>query len=178
MVKWVDIKGFEGLYQISSDGRYRHTKRISKVLKPTITIARYDRNGKPKYTYLKARLSKKGKQTTYSIHRLVAHHFIYNPDGLPQVNHKDGDKLNNNVNNLEWVTGQENVTHARQNGLIQYQNGENNPNVKKSYDLILKIKALLKDCCYKQVQIAKAVGVHPVFVSEVKLGKKWAHIEV
>lgn len=64
------------------------------------------------------RLSKEGQKKMFYAHRLVAEHFLENPENLPVVNHKDGDKLNNNVNNLEWVSYSDNVMHARKNNLI------------------------------------------------------------
>lgn len=67
--------------------------------------------------YLKVQLVIQGRRQTFSVHRLVARHFIPNPDGKPYVNHKDGDKSNNLVSNLEWCTAKENDTHARQTGL-------------------------------------------------------------
>lgn len=64
--------------------------------------------------YLSVGMSKEGKTKTYSVHRLVAKAFIPNPENKPEVNHKDGNKFNNNVDNLEWVTGAENKRHCRE----------------------------------------------------------------
>lgn len=96
---WKDIKGYEGLYQISNLGRVKSLK-TGKIRKQC-----YDKD-----RYLKIELSNK-TQKSLKIHRLVAQAFIPNPLNLPQVNHKDGNKLNNNVNNLEWVSPSENTRH-------------------------------------------------------------------
>ena len=97
--EWRDIGGYEGLYQVSNLGRVRslrdkNNKKRELILKPKIM-----RNG-----YLKVDLCKNGKQKTFTVHRLVATVFISNPKNFPVVNHKDENKLNNNVSNLEWCT--------------------------------------------------------------------------
>ena len=74
----------------------------------------------------------------FRVHRLVAEAFIPNPNGLPQINHKDGDKTNNQVNNLEWCDNSYNQKHAFENGL---QKGNfNHPNSKLTYDDVMYIK--------------------------------------
>lgn len=90
---WRDIKDYEGLYQVSNLGRVRNS-RTGKLLKPYT-----NNNG-----YLIVQLCKNCKYKRLLIHRLVAQAFIDNPDNLPQVNHKDEDKLNNCVDNLEWCS--------------------------------------------------------------------------
>lgn len=97
--EWRDIEGYEGLYQVSNLGRVKslrdkNNKERELILKPKIM-----RNG-----YLKVDLCKNGKQKTFTVHRLVATVFISNPKNFPVVNHKDENKLNNNVSNLEWCT--------------------------------------------------------------------------
>lgn len=96
MEKWKDIKGYEGLYIISDKGR------IAKLLNPKINKDGYHEQG-----LIKNKI-KKGKR----IHRLVAEAFIDNPDNLPEVNHIDENKSNNNVDNLEWCTHKYNVNHG------------------------------------------------------------------
>ena len=95
------MKGCESKYKISSNGNC-YSYFLNRNLKPTI-----DTNG-----YLLYKLSKDGKQYTIRAHRLVALHFIDNPYNLPQVNHKDEDKTNNNVNNLEWCDAKYNINYG------------------------------------------------------------------
>lgn len=72
--------------------------------------------------YYQVSLWKNNKGTWHYIHRLLAQHFIPNPLNKPEINHKDGDRQNNNLNNLEWVTSKENSQHAIQTGLTTYTN--------------------------------------------------------
>lgn len=113
---WKDIEGYEGLYQVSNFGRAkscaRYVKRFSKhvvqkmFIKEKILSFGYT-NGYPLIS-----LSKDGFVKKQSIHRLVAIAFIPNPNNLPQVNHIDGNRGNNNIKNLEWVTNTENQRHS------------------------------------------------------------------
>ena len=100
MEQWKDIKDYEGLYQISNKGRIRNSE--GKILKAV------------KYNcgYLLVGLYKDGKQTKKLVHRLVAEAFIPNPQNLPQVNHKDEDKENNSVSNLEWCDAKYNTNYG------------------------------------------------------------------
>lgn len=106
---WKDIKGYEGLYQVSNLGRTKSFPRLSwngkKYIKREEMISKiYNRN---KYTQVSLR--KDGNIKQISVHRLVALYFIPNPDDKPMVDHIDGNKSNNRVDNLRWVTNQENV---------------------------------------------------------------------
>ena len=108
---WKDIEGYEGLYQISNFGNVRslhwnHSDNV-KLLTPFL-------NGG--YLRIGFRVNKVLKN--YLIHVLVAKTFVPNPNNKPQVNHKDGNKLNNHASNLEWVTVSENIIHAQNNNLI------------------------------------------------------------
>lgn len=94
----LDIKGYEGLYAITSCGKvWSHRRKI--FLKPLIT----------KKGYCTVELS---RGRVYRIHRLVAQAYLSNPDNLPEVNHKDEDKSNNSVSNLEWCTSEYNLTYG------------------------------------------------------------------
>ena len=104
---WKDIKGYEGLYQISNLGNLISIKH--NTIKPIIV----SKNQK----YLRNNLWKDGKYKTFSIHRLVAEAFLPNPNNFTVVNHKDGNKLNNRVDNLEWCTQSYNVKESYRLGL-------------------------------------------------------------
>lgn len=119
---WKDIQGFEGCYQVSSEGRIRSESRVislptrwggvtersltGRVIKPYVAKG---------YYYVDLRLD--GIKFKFSVHRLVAGTFISNTEGKPQVNHKNGIKTDNRVENLEWCTQFENMQHAWDNGL-------------------------------------------------------------
>jgi hypothetical protein len=105
MEEWREIPGYEGFYWASSEGRIRN--RFGKIR----TLSNH-RDG-----YLKISLSVRNAKTTGSVHRLVASAFIPNPENKPQINHKDGNKRNNIISNLEWSTSEENNNHAYETGL-------------------------------------------------------------
>lgn len=106
---WEDIPQYEGLYQISNLGRVKSLPRTSKkriINKEIIKVFTKLPNG-----YLKVGLSKNGKTKYYFVHRLVAQVFIPNTNNKPCVNHRDCNKMNNNVDNLEWCTYKENNSY-------------------------------------------------------------------
>lgn len=105
---WRDIEGYHN-YQVSNLGRVK-SLNYNKTGKEKIL-----KNSKNKDGYLFARLYKEGKVKTFKVHRLVAQVFIPNPDNLPQVNHKDENKTNNCVENLEWCTAQYNTNYGTHN---------------------------------------------------------------
>lgn len=121
--EWRDVKGFEGQYQVSNIGRVKSLTRTAQVRLPRERsyIRRYKgcllRQKTDKDGYLLVQL---GKSYTAKVHRLVASAFIENPNNLPMVNHKDENKKNNNVKNLEWCTPQYNNnygTHCLRSGI-------------------------------------------------------------
>lgn len=122
---WKDINGYEGYYQISNKGNVRSIDRFDGVHDRTGTVIKPNlkTNG-----YLQVGLRKHNKRKWIGVHRLVAIHFIDNPENKPQVNHIDGNKQNNTVENLEWVTQEENQQHATRTGLRKnVRRGKNHP---------------------------------------------------
>ena len=120
---WKAIQGYEGYYEVSDTGLVRSLDRVvpdikigfkhikGKKMKQTISVAR------SRHTGYYVNLRKNHTCNVRSVHRLVAETFIDNPFALPTVNHKDGNKHNNKVTNLEWVSYSENNIHAIENGL-------------------------------------------------------------
>jgi len=114
---WKDVLGFEKYYQISSLGRIKSKERDvvcgrAKFRKPEKFLRGWEGVTHNNDSYLYITLCVNGKHFKKGIHRLVAETFIPNLNNLPEVNHKDGDKHNNCVDNLEWVTQAENQRHS------------------------------------------------------------------
>ena len=112
---WKDICGYEGKYQVSNLGRVKSLYDGHGNYRELIMKGRNEGHG-----YLKVDLSKNGKYKGIRIHRLVAMAFIPNPNHYEQVDHLDGNKTNNNVANLEWVSPKENTNRAWEKGLAKY----------------------------------------------------------
>ena len=105
---WKEIVGTKGFIEVSNEGRVRSLLRGA----PRILKTQPDNSG-----YHRIRVTVEREKMSYKVHREVAKAFIPNPNNLPQVNHIDGNKDNNCVSNLEWVTNKENAHHAINNGL-------------------------------------------------------------
>lgn len=106
--EWRDVVGYEGLYEVSNFGRVKSLQRdVAKILKSNPGIG----------GYLRVVLCKNEVKKNRFVHVLVAQAFIPNPEGKKQVNHRDGNKKNNHVDNLEWTTPAENIAHAFELGL-------------------------------------------------------------
>ena len=110
---WKDIKGYEGLYQVSDDGQVR-SLGVSYYIRPNCLVQKKGKVLLPELTkgYLRVQLRKDGYAKHYLVHRLVAEAFIPNPDNLATVNHKDENKVNNAVDNLEWMSNKDNILYG------------------------------------------------------------------
>lgn len=147
---WKDIPGYEGLYQVSNTGRVRSLNyngtRKTKVLK----------QGTNKDGYKRIKLYKDGKFKVYLVHRLVALAFIPNPNNYPIINHKDENRWNNNVDNLEWCTYKYNSNYGncikklnegmKRRNLILHRDLERQTRAKKQLD---KVQQIYDNCHHK-----------------------------
>lgn len=161
---WKTIQN-ETNYEVSSEGQVRNkqTKQIKSL--------RYSNKG-----YARVTLYPSGK--TYSVHRLVAENFIINPDNYPSVNHKDGNKANNRLENLEWCTPKQNTRHAID--VIKTMStadwsGIRNPEHKLDYGLVYSIKfGLLGQL--SNFQLEKMLGVQEETIRRIKVNELWKHV--
>jgi uncharacterized protein YaiE (UPF0345 family) len=164
---WKDIEGFETLYEVSNYGNIKNktTNKIRKL-------------GVHSMGYWHVDLWIKGKQFNKHVHRLVANAFIPNPDNKPFVNHKDGNKQNNFVDNLEWCTPLENMKHARKNGYFdgKIPIGSKCFNSKLNEKTALEIYDLAINNIFKVTELAKMYNITHSVVSEIKSKKTWKHI--
>lgn len=175
---WKDIEGYENYYQVSNLGRVRsldravtgpHSSKQVKVGK--VLVEKPGNRG-----YILNTLCRNGECRTFQTHRIVALEFLENKSNLPQVNHKNGIKTDNNVKNLEWCSISYNITHAISTGLNPVKFGENTSQVKLSSEQVIEIKEILTNKRMKQKNIAKKFNVSAGNISRISRGETWKHI--
>lgn len=144
-------------YEITKDGRIinKHNRR---TVKPQMNGTGY------------CRVSIGGK--LQFVHRLVATKYIPNPENLPQVNHKDGNKLNNSVDNLEWVSNRDNSLHALKNGWMRIE--ENHQFAKLNRKQVQFIKSHDE---MSRKELAELFNVSPRTITDIRKGKTWKTVE-
>lgn len=141
---WKDIQGYEGLYQVSNLGRVKSLNYHREGKEKMLSVYK---NG----NYLRVTLFKNTKKTFF-VHRLVAEAFITNQKKLPEVNHKDENKENNCVNNLEWCTSLYNANYGNRNNKIQkpiicIETGAEYQNLKEASQITKIYYTNISECC-------------------------------
>ena len=160
-----DIKGFEGLYAVTEDGKvWVYPNKNNNRNLHGLWMKQQPHKG-----YLSVHLKKDGKIFPRLVHRLVAETFIPNSENKPQVNHKheDGDKTRNLVSNLEWATNKENSDHSFSSGICKkpLTSGE-----------VIEIRKICQfNSCRK---VALAYGIHPSTIWEINKGYKYREVTV
>ncbi len=142
-----DVKGYEGLYKVSNLGRVGSMHKRKRI---PFTVRIMTLQLHPSGYYVVG-LKRDGKRKTTKVHRLVAEAFIPNPDNKPQVNHKDAVKLNNTVENLEWVTPRENIRHAFRLGRMPSRMGEHGNKAVFTNEQVRNIRKMAKAIMYKDI---------------------------
>lgn len=160
---WKDIKGYENKYRISNYGNVKSLPKTKKekLLNPI----------KQKTGYLLIDLSLNGISKKYLVHRLVAEAFISNPENKPQVNHINGIKTDNRLENLEWNTCSENQKHSIKIGL-RTAKGIKNSQCKLNTNIVLNI--LNDKRQYKCISLEYGISISTI--SDIKRGYSWTHV--
>lgn len=174
--EWRDIEGFDGFYQVSNTGKIRSQgdNRGNKSGKWRLRSLSANPDG-----YLKVRLMHKGKDKTCGIHTLVAKAFIPNPNNYETVNHKDGNKTNNNVDNLEWADRSQQMIHAYQNGLKMPMRGSKHSQSKLTDDDVRYIRSHYKrqSTEFGTVALGKKFGVSSRVIGLVTRGLSYKNVK-
>jgi len=156
---WKNVVGYEENYVCSSKGEIKSIKR-NKVLKPNKSSL-----------YYSVDLCKSGEIKRHLIHRIIATAFHENVENKEQVNHINGNKLDNSVNNLEWVTRSENQLHSIRIGL-RHTRGENNSQCKLTSEQVIEIRNSKE----RNKDIAKKYNISYATVCDIQRRRSWAHI--
>jgi hypothetical protein len=169
--QWRDIKGYEGLYQVSNLGRVKSMKRTTTkggILKHDIVTG-----------YLRVSLCKNNIRKNYLIHRLVAENFIGYRDSPMQINHKDFNRQNNRPENLEWVTRKENIKHFRTSERAILRDERDNQIKREASKLnlsdILLICKLHDEYKLKIKTLAWLFDIHRNTIMNIFNGKHWSN---
>ena len=171
---WRPIPGYEGIYEVSSLGRVRSLDRViirkdgqRRFYRGVMITGAVKPDG-----YRMIHLSVNRQCASFNLHRIVALLFVDNPDDLPEVNHKNGDKLDNRAENLEWTTRGLNILHAYRTGLRKQPSGEDSNLSKLDWATADRIRQLAADGLRTSL-IAEQVGLSPGHVRKIVRGDLW-----
>lgn len=161
-----EIKNYKDYFATKKG--YIISKKLNKVRK---LKEKFDRNG-----YKQVTLSNEGKLKTISVHRLIAETFIPNDNNLSQVNHKNGIKSDNRVENLEWCNGSQNINHALKSGLLKPRKGEEVHLTKLTNEIVLNIRHDKKNLHMSNIELAEKYNTSRTNISHIINRLTWKHI--
>ena len=173
---WKDIQGYEGHYKISNLGRVKSLCRKRNENSIAVIKERILKTTPNSIGYPRVVLSLNGEYISYRVHRLVAIAFIPNPENKPQVNHINGIKADNRLENLEWCSNGENQIHAYSIGLQKSMKGDKHWNSILTESQVIDIIKRLKKG-ESNISIAKAYNITQKSISDIKQNKKWKHLK-
>lgn len=167
--KWKIVEGFSK-YLVSNKGRVKNVIRLKD-------LKFYDKDGYKKIELINDDNVKK----KVFVHRLVAQAFIPNPNGKPQVNHRDGNKANNKFNNLEWCTAKENITHSIETGLtdfskFNYSSGEGTSKSKMTNEDVKELREMYDTGEFTLKELSIYFDISITTVWNIVKRKTWTHI--
>lgn len=168
---WKDVVGYEGLYKVSNLGNIKSFH--SSQNRPAAERNVHPSNAKG---YMRIGLYKNKQCKRKYVHRIVAEAFIPNPDNKPEVNHINGDKTNNKLDNLEWVTASENSYHAVGLGLKYGPKGEQHGASKLTEQNVLEAKILRAEG-WMYSSLSRKYGVTEYAINAAINGKTWKHLQ-
>lgn len=172
---WKSVVGYEGLYEVSDLGRVKSLERKCSMGSGIRTVPeRILSNCLDTKGYLQVNLYISNIRTTWKVHRLVALSFIDNPESKETINHINGVKTDNMVENLEWSTQKENTIHAHKTGLANGVKGSNHYKTTLSEKDIFDIKYTFSK--KTGIEVAKMYGISAGSVSAIRVGKRWIDI--
>ncbi|HHB2481296.1 TPA: NUMOD4 domain-containing protein [Bacillus cereus] len=174
---WKPVLGFEGLYEISNTGSVKSLERIRSNGTRFKEFIKKQSTEKMGYNTV-TMTDKDGKKRTLKVHRLVAEAFIPMVDGKDIVNHKNGNKTDNVVENLEWCTQLENINHARKTGLTPkiINVGNRHAKTKLTEDIVREIRKLYPSGQSDVKQLAEKYGVSNRTILKVIKGESWKDV--
>jgi hypothetical protein len=175
-MKWIPVKGYEGLYEVSNTGLVKTLYKLipskngslahrkERILKPIV--------GKIGYMVI-GLTDADGVRKQRKLHRIIAEAFIENKHNKDCINHKNGIKTDNRIENLEWCTSKENSTHAAKNGLYSIITGEDNHSSKLRHIDVVEIRELYISHKMTRREIAKKFDVTVSNIDQICTYKTW-----
>jgi hypothetical protein len=170
---WVDVKGWEGKYQVSN---YGVLKSFGGKYRKSMPDGFLTEGTRQPMGYSIITLRDKKRKVQIRMHTLVAEHFVAKPEGMNCVNHKDGIKLNNYYKNLEWTTRGQNVKHAVKTGLLDIK-GEKHSHSKLTEAKVIEMRNIRKTKGLPYEEIGRMFGVCRRQASDVIRGKNWGWLQ-